>query len=197
LFWRTGCTAVRMASELVSRQRGFSLIEILVAIALLIIMAVSLAHLFSVGRQANDRARVLSVASVLAAEKMEQLRSLSWSFDVTGMPSSDTSADVTSSPERPTGGGGLRPSPADALDRNVDGYCDFLDAAGSSLGTGTSPPLNTSYIRRWSVAPLAADPANGLVVQVRVVSRSAGDVPAGRSAAGEARLVSIRARTAS
>ena len=97
----------------------------------------------------------------------------------------------------PTGGVGLRRSPADALDRNVDGYCDFLDANGVSLGSGSSPPLNTSYIRRWSVAPLAADPANGLVVQVRVVDRAAGDIPAGRSAVGEVRLVSIRARTAS
>jgi type II secretory pathway pseudopilin PulG len=186
-----------MASSLVARERGFSLIETLVAIALLIVMAISLAQLFATGQQANDRARVFSVASVLAAEKMEQLRSLSWSIDTAGIPSSDNSADVTSSPERPTGGVGLRPSPADALDRNVDGYCDFLDAAGASLGSGSSPPLNTSYVRRWSVAPLAANPANGLVVQVRVVSRRGGDLTAGRSAAGEAHLVSIRARTAS
>jgi type II secretory pathway pseudopilin PulG len=170
--------------------------ETLVAIALLIVAAVSLAQLFTIGQRSNDRARALSVASVLAAEKMEQLRSLSWGFDFTGVPSSDTSADLTVSPERPTGGTGLRPSPADALDRNVEGYCDFLDATGSSLGSGSSPPLNTSYIRRWSVAPLAANPANGLVVQVRVVSSADGNLPAGRTAAGEARLVSIRARTA-
>ena len=136
------------------------------------------------------------MASVLAAEKMEQLRSLSWGFDRTGAESTDTSADLTVSPERPDGGVGLRHSPADALDRNVDGYCDFLDTTGASLGSGSSPPLNTSYIRRWSVAPLAANPANGLIVQVRVVNRAAGDTPAGRVAVGESRVVSIRARTA-
>jgi type II secretory pathway pseudopilin PulG len=186
-----------MSSDLSPHERGFSLVETLVAIAVLIAVAVSLAQLFSSGQRSNDRARAFSVASVLAAEKMEQLRSLSWGFDVTGASSTDTSADLRLSPERPSGGVGLRTSPADALYRNVDGYCDFLDDYGASLGSGSSPPLNTSYIRRWSVAPLAADPANGLVLQVRVVSRSGGDIPAGRSTAGEARLVSIRARTAS
>jgi type II secretory pathway pseudopilin PulG len=185
-----------MTSNAARRERGFSLIETLVAIALLIAVAVSLAPLFSSGQRSNHRARALTMASMLAAEKMEQLRSLAWSFDPLGLPLTDTSADLRVSPERPAGGTGLRASPADALDRDVDGYCDFLDANGSSLDSGSSPPLNTSYIRRWSVAPLPADPANGLVVQVRVVGRGGGDTPAGRPAVGEARLMSIRARTA-
>jgi prepilin-type N-terminal cleavage/methylation domain-containing protein len=186
-----------MTSDRSTRERGFSLVETLVAIAILMVVAESMAQLFSSGQRSNARARAFSVASVLAAEKMEQLRSLSWGFDVTGTLSTDTSADLRVSPERPSGGVGLRASPVDALDRNVDGYCDFLDVDGASLGGGSSPPLNTSYIRRWSVAPLAADPANGLVVQVKVVNRSAGEVPGRRAGVGEARLVSIRARTAS
>jgi prepilin-type N-terminal cleavage/methylation domain-containing protein len=177
-------------------ERGFSLIETLVAIALLVTVAVSLAQLFSRGQQSNDRARAFSVAVVLAAEKMEQLRSLSWGFDLTGLPSSDRSADLTASPERPTGGVGLRASPAGALDRNIDGYCDFLNASGVSLGGGSSPPLNAAYIRRWAVAPLPADPANGLIIQVRVVGGAANAVAASRPIAGEARLVSIRSRAA-
>jgi prepilin-type N-terminal cleavage/methylation domain-containing protein len=186
-----------VTSVLSTRERGFSLIETVVAIAVLITVAASLAQLFSSGQRSNDRARASSLAALLAAEKMEQLRSLSWGFDVLGAPSTDTSADLSVSPERPSGGAGLRPSPPDALDRNVEGYCDFLDANGSPVGSGSSPPLNTSYIRRWAVAPLVADPANGLVLQVRVVSRAAGHIPARRSAAGEARLVTVRARTTS
>ena len=186
-----------MASDPSHGERGFSLVETLVAMALLIAVAVSLAPLFSSGQRSNHRARASTMASMLAAEKMEQLRSLAWGFDRLGLPLTDTSADLRVSPERPAGGVGLRASPADALDRNVDGYCDFLDDNGTFLDSGSAPPLNTSYIRRWSVVPLAADPANGLVVQVRVVGRSAGDTPAGRPAVGEARLMSIRARTAS
>jgi type II secretory pathway pseudopilin PulG len=186
-----------MAFEASTRERGFSLIETLIAIGLLIVVAVSLAQLFAIGQRSNARARDSSMSSMLAAAKMEQIRSLSWGFDLAGQPLTDRSADLTVSPEHPTGGVGLHTSPSDALDRNVDGYCDFLDGSGVPLGTGTSPPLNTSYVRRWSVAPLPADPANGLVIQVRVVNRAAADAPAGRAAVGEARLVSIRARTTS
>jgi type II secretory pathway pseudopilin PulG len=188
---------VRMAFEESTRERGFSLIETLIAIGLLIVVAGSLAQLFAIGQRSNARARDFSMSSILAAAKVEQIRSLSWGFDLAGQPLTDRSADLSVSPERPTGGVGLHTSPSDALDRNVDGYCDFLDASGVPLGTGSSPPLNTSYIRRWSVVPVAADPVNGLVIQVRVVGRSAAETRAGRPAAGEARLVSIRARTAS
>jgi len=188
---------VRMAFEASARERGFSLIETLIAIGLLIVVAVSLAQLFAIGQRSNARARDSSMSSMLAAAKMEQIRTLSWGFDLAGQPLTDRSADLSVSPERPTGGVGLHTSPSDALDRNVDGYCDFLDGFGVPLGSGASPPLNTAYIRRWSVAPLPADPANGLVIQVRVVGRAAADVPAGRAAVGEARLVSIRARTTS
>jgi type II secretory pathway pseudopilin PulG len=183
-----------MTSDPPLTERGFSLIETLIAIGVLITVAVSLAQLFAIGQRSTDRARTLSLSSMLAAEKMEQLRSLSWGFDVTGQPVTDTSADLSVSPERQSGGVGLRTSPADALDRNVDGYCDFLDRSGVSLGRRSSPPLNTAYIRRWSVAPLAADPANGLVLQVRVVTAAA-NAGSGPTAPGEARLVSIRART--
>ena len=109
---------------------------------------------------------------------MEQLRSLSWGFDVTGRAVDrhvGRSDDLTGASDR-------RRRAAHLACRCARPQRRWLlrfprRERRSSLGSGSSPPLNTSYIRRWSVAPLAADPANGLVVQVRVVSRASGDDP--------------------
>src|SRR5687767_13682192 len=124
----------------------------------------SLAQLFMISTRANQSARVTTVAAMLAQQKMEQLRALEWGFDAIGLPMSDTTSDLTVVPEEPDGGPGLSPSPDRTLGRNVDGYCDFLDNRGQSLGGGTVPPPNTVYIRRWSIEPLPTNPNNTLIL---------------------------------
>jgi prepilin-type N-terminal cleavage/methylation domain-containing protein len=180
------------------RQNGFTLIEVLFAISILVVGVAALARVSVVAAGVNRQARLGSSASALAARKMEQLNALAWGFDAFGAPLTDTSTDTTSTPERPNGGTGLASSPPDVLTRNVAGYCDFVDATGRLLGGGTAAPGGTAYIRRWSIQPLASNPAHTIVLQVVVLSSATRsfDVATERSA-DEARVTTVRTRKAS
>jgi Tfp pilus assembly protein PilV len=161
------------------KDDGFSLIETVLAAGMLASLAVGVAQVFAVSARGNDIARVQTLASILAAQKMEQLRSLTWAHAPGGEPLSDTSTDLASDP--PTDGGfGLRAAPAGSLDADVPFYVDYLSASGTRVPARDS----AAYVRRWSIAPLAADPGNLLLLQVRVVIVAGGD----------SRLVSLKAR---
>jgi type II secretory pathway pseudopilin PulG len=152
-------------------EAGFTLVEVLIAVGLLTAVAISVAQLFAVAAMSNLNAKGATSSAILAVQKMEQLRGLSWGFNPNselGLPLSDTTTDLSVDP--PTNAGrGLNPSPAGALDTNVGGYVDFLDGEGKSLGTGAQPPNGTLYVRRWSIEPLPTNPNNTLILQVRVI----------------------------
>lgn len=159
------------------------------------IALVSLAQLFAIATRANTTSRFTTRAGVLAEQKMEQLRSLTWGFDSIGLPFTDTSSDISVLPEAPTGGTGLSPSPAGTLTDNTPGFVDFLDARGRWIGTGTGPPPGTLYIRRWSIEPLPTNPNNTLVLQVVVTqNRNVGTAAAPARGPDQARLISIKTR---
>ena len=125
---------------------GFTLIETLVAIAILLTAVGSLSQLFGLAAAANRRAVARTLGTIAARDKIEQLRSAPWA--------------------------GLIASPVAALEDDVDGYSD-------RVGGGAMPAL----VRRWSIAPLPADPSRLMVLQVLVLG--AGGSP-------EARIVTIR-----
>jgi prepilin-type N-terminal cleavage/methylation domain-containing protein len=192
-----------LAKSSFSNDRGFSLIETLVATTIMSVALASLAQLFLISTKANQSARITTNASVLAQQKMEQLRGLTWGFDILGLPLSDTTSDLTVVPEQPQGGPGLTPSPDGSLRNNFDGFCDFLDGRGQSLGGGSVAPVNTVYVRRWSVEPLPTNPNNTLILQVMVTRwRARGvadieDIGGGRRLPDEARVISVKTRKAS
>lgn len=162
--------------------RGFSLVEVVVATSLTTIATLALAHLSIVSTRVNRFARSTSVATVMALQKMEQLRALTWAFDAAGAPLSDA---------------GLASSPAGALEQNTAGYCDFLDDGGRTMAGDLSTPPGTAFVRRWSIQPLPGGDA--LVVQVAVapigpLGPSARAAPSRSSA--EVRLVGIKTRKA-
>ena len=64
-------------------HHGFSLVEVLVAIGLLATAIVSLAHLFAAATRANREAGDTTWATVLAAQKIEELRSEPFSEPLT------------------------------------------------------------------------------------------------------------------
>lgn len=131
-----------------ARNRGFTVLEVLVAVSLMTTTCIGVATLFVLSGRAVATARVATIANLLAREKIEQLRAV---------PLDDPA---------------MAPAIVDTLAAEVDGYSD-------APGAG--------YSRRWSVTPLPASPALGVVVQVNVV-RDGGVV--------SARVVTIRARKA-
>jgi prepilin-type N-terminal cleavage/methylation domain-containing protein len=182
-----------------NNQSGFTLVETLVATTMLAVALTALAELFAISVKNNAVAKNGTFTSVLASQKMEQLRSLTYGFDVLGLPVTDTTTDTSVSPETPTGGTGLAPSPTNTLRESTDGYVDYLDANGVMLGGGTVIPNNTAYIRRWFVEPLPTNPNNTLVLQVLVTrSRNRGAADIGSVARGpeEARLITVKTRKA-
>jgi prepilin-type N-terminal cleavage/methylation domain-containing protein len=186
-----------------SSNRGFTLVEVLVSLAILTLVSLGVAQLFAVSTKANWIARGQTSSTALAEQKMEQLRSLTWGFDSTGtgLPVSDTSSNLAYTPPT-SNGGGLNPSPSDSLDANRSGYFDYLDRNGGWVGTGDQIPVTAAYVRRWSIQPLPTNPNNTLILQV-LVSTIANEQ--GRSAAaggrrrmpGDAVLTSVKTRKAS
>lgn len=161
---------------------GFSLLETLVATTVLTVAVGGLAQLFILATRANRSAGATTHAVLLAQQKMEQLRSLTWRFEDDGSPSSDA---------------GLAPSPVNALDANASGYCDAVDRFGRVLDGGVAG--GAAFFRRWSIEPLPSNPGNTIVLQVRVVRAAAaspGRLAASARVADEARLVSVRTRKA-
>ena len=179
-------------------ESGFSLVEVIVATGILAVSLISLAQLFAVATQANSAARAGTFSAVLAQQKVEQLRGLTWGFDTLGLPLSDTTTNTTVYPETSTAGTGLSPSPTSTLASNTNGYVDYLDAAGNLLGGGATMPSGTVYIRRWSVEPLPTNPNNTLILQVlvtRIKNRqtATGDT-AVRRMPDEARVIAVKTR---
>jgi len=149
-------------------ERGFSLIEVTIAAAVMMIGVISLAQVVLQSGRVNREAKSITLTTILAARKMEQLRALQWTVDETGSPVSDMSTNTAVSPEQMSGGTGLTPSPARSLGQNTAGYCDFVDAAGRVLSGGESPPAGAAFVRRWSISPVPTL-IDTLVIQVAVL----------------------------
>ncbi len=179
-----------------SSPRGFSLIEVLVAIAVLSVALVSLVGLFTAAAGVTALARDTTFATLLASRKVEELRALAFTYDSAGRPVTDTDTDTGLWPPG-TAGAGLQPA-AGTLAANVPGYVDHLDGFGRQVGGGAQPPGQARYTRRWQVMPLPDDPSGTLVVHVVVLpSRLARVARAPQAGPGIVHLVALRARKAS
>jgi type II secretory pathway pseudopilin PulG len=180
-----------------SNEAGFSLLETMIAALLLATGLVATAQMFAIATRGNMAAQRGTFTATLAQEKMEQLRGLTWGFDAIGLPVQDYTTNISVDP--PVGNGvGLQSSPANALSADVEGYVDYVDRFGNTLGGGPQVPAETVYVRRWSIEPLPTNPNNTLILQVLVFGLN------DRAANGtgvvldrvrdEARLVSVKTR---
>jgi len=182
-----------------SGETGSTLVEVIAAVSIMTTGVLMMAQMFVISTTSNVASRNDTFAAVLAQQKLEQLRSLTWGFDTQGVPVSDFTTDVSVSPESPTGGQGLQPSPGSALQQNTPGYVDHVDAHGAILGNGAQPPAAAVYTRRWSIEPLPTNPNNTVIIQVLVTpNRVRGQADQGNVGRlpGEARVVTVKTRKA-
>jgi hypothetical protein len=171
----------------------------MIATGLLAGAVVVLGQMFAIAMADMTSARTGTFAAVLAEQKMEQLRGLTWGFDIIGLPLTDTSSNIALPIQSAAGGPGLSPSPSDSLRSNVDGYVDYVDQFGQIIGGGTTVPAQALYIRRWSVEPLPTNPNNTVILQVVVTrsrNRGIADSEEGstRRLRDEARLMTVKTR---
>jgi len=192
-----------MRAKFNSNSGGFSLIEVVIAMGLLTVVSLGVAQVLALSTRSNLMARGATSTTSMAQQKLEELRGLTWGFDLQGqgLPLSDTTTNLSVFPPAHNGSG-LNPSPADSLEQNTPGFVDFLDANGAWVGTGSTPPGSAVYIRRWSIVPLPTNPNNTLVVTV-LVTPVASEMARVTSAftrtrmAGDAMLITVRTRKAS
>jgi prepilin-type N-terminal cleavage/methylation domain-containing protein len=170
-------SAVREAIRTDSFAAGFTLIEVMVATAILLVALVSLAPLFVTAVRDNLTARTATDTVVLAAQKLEELRGLTWGFDAQGLAVSDPA---------------LNASPSDSLESNSAGFVDYVDRFGRRLEGGAAAPADALYVRRWAITPMPQDPSNTIVIQVLVTWVGRGN--GARRAADRARITTVRTR---
>ena len=86
---------------------GFTLVEVVVALALLVVVTVGVVRLFAVALNAGRAARDRTLAVALATGKIEQLRSLEWRFELDASavltPHTDTSSNLSLESVSPAG----------------------------------------------------------------------------------------------
>jgi prepilin-type N-terminal cleavage/methylation domain-containing protein len=120
--------------------KGFTLIEVLVAMALVAVAGAAFLSLMEISGVNVRDARIDAIETLAAQSKMAELR-----------------ADPA------TFAGG-------SLNANLAGYSDFVTNDGLFAGAGAPAPPSAAYQRRWSVAPAPLDAAALLlqVVATRV-----------------------------
>ena len=184
------------------QKNGFTLVEVLVALGLFVAIATGVAQLTAAATRTMRSAREQTMAVMLAAGKMDQLRALQWSYEpsLPGDPLVERSDLGTNVGDSNLGGGGigLRASPPGSLAANVPPSVDYLDDRGRWVGDGSSPPAGAVFVRRWSIRPLAAAPGRSLLIQVLVTTIRDEGARAGpwlARSGTEALLTTVRTRT--
>lgn len=127
-------------------QRGFSLIEVMVALSILLIVALGIIPLGVIATSTTENNGHLDArVTEYAQDKMEQLLALAYADQLT---------DTRVFPAAATGGTGLavggNSNPTGAP---VDKYVDYLDINGTLIpaGAGGAAPAGWFYKRVWQI----------------------------------------------
>lgn len=166
------------------QARGFTLVEVLVAMAVLLTATAGSVHLLAFATRAMHIARMQGVSVLSASARLDELRGLRFEFAEDGERLTDLSTYLAASPPH-DGGSGLAPGGAASLDVNVSGFVDYLDDSGAWIGEGAAPPPGAAFVRRWAIEA----PADPDLLLLHVLVR-----PIVNEAAGETHLVTIRLR---
>ena len=125
-------------------RNGFSLVEALIASLLMATAVVGLAHLVVTAAAQGATIRSQTTAIAAAQSKLDQLRSLAWTYAADGTALSDQ-----------------------ALGESPSGSVDYLDSTGASCGDDDACSFAT-YVRRWSITLFDPDDLDTLALQICV-----------------------------
>lgn len=147
---------------------GFTLIETLIAAALLITLASGVGPIATLASRAVDNSGQRAVAMFLAVEKLEQLAFTTEA--ALAAPWSGPRSNLVLAPST-RDGRGLRP-PSSIGGTGWAGEVDYLDLDGRWLGTGPAVSPGTAFARRWTMGALNLPGRGGdaVVLQVAVIS---------------------------
>lgn len=157
----------------IDRERGFSLVETMVALGLLLAVAGGVLPLAVLTfKMSENQGHLMARATEYAEDKVEQLMALSYGDVVT---------DTRLFPSGVTGGTGLAPGGGVNSMAPVDGYVDYLTIDGSLLpSTGGAAPEGWFYQRVWRVeergaadtvrCPLSVSAAQKCLKQITVTA---------------------------
>jgi prepilin-type N-terminal cleavage/methylation domain-containing protein len=139
-------------------ERGFSMIEVVVALALLSIVAAGLLAMASLAMiQAENQGHLGARTAEYAQDKMEQLLVLAYGDQV---------SDTRVFPAATAGGTGLAVGGSVDPANPVAGYVDYLDISGNLLpSVGAAGPQGWFYQRAWEITQVS-----GTLKQVRVTA---------------------------
>jgi prepilin-type N-terminal cleavage/methylation domain-containing protein len=180
-----------------TNPRGFTLIEVTVAVALLATGVSGVAYLALASARGSDATRAAATVEWLAREKLEQLLALAWTADDGVVPVSDYATNVARAPVQGSGGMGLSVSSVDTLTSATPGFVDYADTRGAWVAGSGPAPSGARWQRRWSVQSVSGL-SDTLLLQVVVspVAATGAVMVRDAAAANGAWLVALRSRTA-
>jgi type II secretory pathway pseudopilin PulG len=152
-------------------HRGFTLVETLIATGVLVTAIAGLAQLFALSVRFTRDSGQFGAALVAAQDRLESLRSLTFSYDDAGNGLTDSRLD---------------PSPPTSLRHNSDSYHDWLDQSGRAV-----PEPGAVYVRRWRISEIASDDPAAIAIEVCVFEAPAINHEPG---AAEACVATVRVR---
>jgi len=124
--------------RIITAERGATLVEALVAGALLLTLATGTATLITLARKLSTRAEQLMSGTALATARLQTLRSVPWAYGLDG--SAAVIADLATS--------GI-----DTLSRNTSGFFELANEFGEAGNVGARAP---AFTVRWAIGSTAA-----------------------------------------
>ncbi len=150
--------AMRMGSSRTKAQAGMTLLETVVALALLLVVASGIMSLAGVAMSTTEnQGHLASRTAEYAQDKMEQLLALNYQdqrTDTTVFPAVLGNGCPPACGLLP--GGGLSPNAP------VAGYSDYVDASGNPIAAGA----NWQYVRVWQITQAAPN-----LIQISVLTQ--------------------------
>jgi hypothetical protein len=188
-----------------TNDRGSTLPEALIGLCLIALLLVTMASLLAIARRVTTDARQQAMALALARARLEELHGLEFArVALAGggvAEITDGSTDL-SGPRPEVGGSGLASSPGDALERDAEGFADYLDAEGHWVAPDER--ARAAYVRRWRIEHMGAGDSELAAVDVLVapaivaarLTAAAAPLEVWLSHAEVVRLSGLRARRA-